>query len=555
MRKIMATIKSKVLTNIIILLFLVIGLVSIEALSLSDLGKLQDQGAARANDAVVTMEASMGGLKMYQVIADAEINRDLAQTQRDWTEVKKEVLEDADMVIQLVDTPEERKLAGDFKNAALTIIDLFETRMLPLLKADGEITPEIRELDGRIDVATQTIKASMDQVVASISKEMDDADELFDKKRKFSLVEGLVIGGFGILLQIGLAAWLLITIMKPIRSLHAMLADMAQGEGDLTRRLDASTKDEFADISRLFNMFVEKLQGIIKLIVNDVKLLTVSAQDLTAAAGQISTAALDGARQTKALASSTEEVNSNIQSVAAAMEQSSSNVNIVASATEEMSSTVAEIAKSAESAREISGNAVAKTRNASMRMNELGGAAQKIGAVTEVITEISEQTNLLALNATIEAARAGDAGKGFAVVANEIKELARQTAAATVDIKSQISEIQANTTTTVKDIEQVSVVIEEINGVINGIATAVEEQSAASSEISNNISQASNGIAEVNENVAQSTMVIADITKDINGVSAQVNQIRDAGGHILNNAEELSKLAVRVKNLTDKFKI
>ena len=101
------------------------------------------------------------------------------------------------------------------------------------------------------------------------------------------------------------------------------------------------------------------------------------------------------------------------------------------------------------------------------------------------------------MNATIEAARAGEAGKGFAVVANEIKELARQTAAATVNIKDQISEMQNTTSITVADIEQISVVILEINNVINGIATAVEEQSAASGEIANNISQASLGIAEI----------------------------------------------------------
>ncbi len=150
--------------------------------------------------------------------------------------------------------------------------------------------------------------------------------------------------------------------------------------------------------------------------------------------------------------------------------------------------------------------------------------------MTETINEISEQTNLLALNATIEAARAGEAGKGFAVVANEIKELARQTAAATVDIKNQINDMQATTATTVEDIEKISEVIAEINNVINGIATAVEEQSMASNEIAGNISQASLGIAEVNENVAQSTVVIADITRDIAGINQQSTQVGDGSG-------------------------
>jgi methyl-accepting chemotaxis protein len=245
----------------------------------------------------------------------------------------------------------------------------------------------------------------------------------------------------------------------------------------------------------------------------------------------------------------------NIQSVSAAMEQSSSNVNMVASSVEEMTTTVTEIAQSAEKARAISEGAVKQSQLASDKMIVLGESARKIGRVTEAITEISEQTNLLALNATIEAARAGEAGKGFAVVANEIKELARQTAAATIDIKNQISEMQTTTTTTVEDIGKISAVIIEINNVINGIATAVEEQSAASNEIADNISQASQGIAEVNENVAQSTVVIADITRDVAGINQQSIQVGESSGQVQLSAQGLAALAVQLEKMVNKFKV
>ncbi len=124
-------------------------------------------------------------------------------------------------------------------------------------------------------------------------------------------------------------------------------------------------------------------------------------------------------------------------------------------------------------------------------MDDLGESTIRIGRDTEAITEISEQTNLLALNTTIEAARAGEAGKGFVVVANEIKELARQTASATVDIKNQITEMPATSSTTVNDIKEISVVIVELNNVINTITTEVEEQSAATNEMAGNIAQTS----------------------------------------------------------------
>lgn len=116
-------------------------------------------------------------------------------------------------------------------------------------------------------------------------------------------------------------------------------------------------------------------------------------------------------------------------------------------------------------------------------MSELASAADKLGKVTETITEISEQTNLLALNATIEA------GKGFAVVANEIKDLAKQTADATMEIKALIDNVQNTTAITGNGINSIPEVIGGVNDTIPGIATAVEEQTATTNEIVQNIAQ------------------------------------------------------------------
>ena len=124
-----------------------------------------------------------------------------------------------------------------------------------------------------------------------------------------------------------------------------------------------------------------------------------------------------------------------------------------------------------------------------------------------------------------------------------------------MDIKDQIVEMQTTTSTTVADIENISMVIAEINSVINSIATAVEEQYAASNEISNNISQASQGISEVNENVAQSTLVIAEITRDIAGINQQSNQVGEGSTQVQLSAQGLSDLAVQLENLVKRFKV
>ncbi len=551
----MATIKSKLITNVLILLLAIFSIVGMEIASLSTLGTMQDEGAKRSHDAINVKQAADGGLLLYQIVADAVINRELNQTLKVLALQKETVIKAFDKTIKAADTPEELKLAKEAMAAALEIVNIFEKNMLPALKTTDAITPEIKKFDTEIDTLVTKIESAMEQVVASLEKEMIAADENFDRLRKSTTRKALIIGIVAILLQLGLAGWMLRTIMKPINSLRSMLMDMAQGEGDLTRRLDDSTKDELAEVCKYFNRFIEKLHGVIKDMVGGIANLASASNDLAAVSKQLSTAARDTADKSGAVAAATEEMSTNIQSVSAAMEQSSRNVNMVASSTEEMTATVNEIAQSAEKARSISEGAVKQSRRTSEKMTVLGDAARKIGRVTETITEISEQTNLLALNATIEAARAGEAGKGFAVVANEIKELARQTAVATVDIKEQIGEMQETTSTTVEDIGKISAVIVEINNVINGIATAVEEQSAASNEIASNIGQASQGIAEVNENVAQSTVVIAGITSDIAGINQQSTQVGVGSGQVQQSAQGLAVLAAQLEQLVKQFKV
>ena len=344
-------------------------------------------------------------------------------------------------------------------------------------------------------------------------------------------------------------------IVKPLNKAITSLKDIAEGEGDLTMRLDAKSKDEVGELGFWFNTFIEKLQGIVKQIAENSNFVNASSNKLSTIAGQLSAGAEDTSNRAATVATASEEMTANLNNVAAAMEESSTNTNMVASAAEEMASTINEIAENAERARDISNKAVTQARNASEKMGELGEAAQKISKVTETITEISEQTNLLALNATIEAARAGEAGKGFAVVANEIKDLAKQTALATLNIKNQIDDVQRTTNQTVNEINHITEVIGGVNDIVATIATAVEEQSAATKEIANNISQASQGIQEVNENVSQSSKVAADITRDISKVNLAATGISQSSKEVQASSEDLHSMATELNTIVNSFKV
>ncbi len=344
------------------------------------------------------------------------------------------------------------------------------------------------------------------------------------------------------------------SIVRPINAAVAGLKDIAQGEGDLTMRLEDSGKDEVGELARWFNTFIEKLQGIIGDIAGGVETLSSSSTELSAISEQMSQGVTNCSEKSNTVAAAAEEMSANMNNVAAAMEESSTNTNMVATAAKEMSSTIGEIAQNAEKARSISDEATHKASSASTNMDQLGEAANAIGKVIETITDISEQVNLLALNATIEAARAGEAGKGFAVVANEIKELAKQTAAATQDIKEKIEDIQGTTSMTVGQIGEITEVITNVNDVVATIATAVEEQSAATKDIADNVAQASQGIQEVNENVNQSSTVLGEISEDIAGVSMSMNEMSTSSSQVNLSAQELSKLSESLKGMVDQFK-
>ncbi len=204
--------------------------------------------------------------------------------------------------------------------------------------------------------------------------------------------------------------------------------------------------------------------------------------------------------------------------VSVAAGQAAHNVETVASAAEELSASIAEIDRRVLQSASMTTKAREEALHTDELVQSLSQAAQKIGAVVQLIRDIAEQTNLLALNATIEAARAGEAGKGFAVVANEVKSLANQTAKATGEISEQVGSMQDATEKAVAAVRHIGETISEINQVSASITTSVEEQRAATQEIARNVQQASSSTVEVSSNIAY----VSNAATDTQTASAQV---------------------------------
>jgi methyl-accepting chemotaxis protein len=248
---------------------------------------------------------------------------------------------------------------------------------------------------------------------------------------------------------------------------------------------------------------------------------------IAAIVGTVSSAAVQLRETAQTMSSTSSLASQQSATVAGASEMASGNVTVVAAATEQLSASVGEIARQIISSTEMINDAETQATRTNLQVEELSVAAEKIGDVVHMISDIASQTNLLALNATIEAARAGEAGRGFAVVASEVKMLASQTSKATDEIGSQIRAMQEATRGSVAAIRGIVEIIGRVKDTSGMIASAVEQQGSATQEIARNSQEAA---VRANE-----------VTSNITSVSDAAQATGAAAGQMLDSALELNR--------------
>ncbi len=420
-----------------------------------------------------------------------------------------------------------------------------------------EIVPEFKDPDGMIAYQFKgedkiARKKHIDEWGVTLAVGMNKKDIVAGLDVQM-LRNNLLVGLLVILAGVIVTVFLVRSINRPLKE----LADKAikVGEGDYTITFSSDIDDAIGKLTSSLGIMVNKGKQMLEDIIRSSESLSAASTQLAAISDQMVSNAETTTGIANDAAGNAGEVSDNMVSVSAAMEESTVNLDTIASASEEMGATIKEIAENSARARQTTQSAVTIANRSHESIMELGNAAKAIGSITETITNISEQTHLLALNATIEAARAGEAGKGFVVVANEIKDLAQGTAQATSKIKEAIDGIQSKTTITVKEINEISQIIGDVNEIVNGIVTAVEEQSITTNEIVNNVTQASQGISEINNNVANSNQMTSKMSQDVGQVKERSLEVKDSSEHVRKSAEELSQLAERLTQLVKKYKI
>ena len=349
---------------------------------------------------------------------------------------------------------------------------------------------------------------------------------------RFAIKVFLVAVGLSVPVLLAVYVFIRVFVSKPLGEMTANLRSMAEGEGDLTRRLPVHGKDEVGLASSAFNAMMDNFRGIVSRVMDSTR--------------QLGTAA-------KELALITEKTNSGI-------DRQRGEINMVATAMNEMAATAQEVAHNAQHGAEAANGAFAAAHggkdvvtrtidtidrlNAEIRdavgvIRKLETDSQNIGAVLDVIHTIAEQTNLLALNAAIEAARAGEQGRGFAVVADEVRSLANRTQQSTQEIQEMIEKLQEasrraaqvmekarqraeasvmNATETGAALDEIHAAVGTINDLNNQIASAAEQQSQVAKEINHNIvniTDAADENASGAHHTAKSTESLSALAADL----------------------------------------
>ena len=396
------------------------------------------------------------------------------------------------------------------------------------------IRTEIGPLIGEIEYNLALLGADLKEEIETATTDLNDQLTATTATVLTLMIVGIV---FGVVAAYGMSR----LIAGPLKRLADAMKDVAEGEGDLTRRLEVKSRDEIGQLAAAFNTFAEKIHDVVSQVKGSVSQLAAAAEQMSVITSETSEGVSRQQQETDQVATAMNEMNATAHEVARS-------ATSTASATEEAD-------RETKSGQAVVNRTVQAMNSLASEVERAAGVIMKvekdsesIGTVMQVIRDIAEQTNLLALNAAIEAARAGEQGRGFAVVADEVRTLASRTQESTQEIDQVIKTLQSATREAVEVME----------GSRDKAQTGVEQASQAGESLTS-ISKAVDNITEMSTQIAsaaeEQSAVAEEINRNVVSIADVAAQTADGTNQLAQASNELANLSAQLQHLVERFKV
>ncbi len=340
---------------------------------------------------------------------------------------------------------------------------------------------------------------------------------------------------------IAFAVFLPRILFRPIYAMRDMLRDIAENNGDLTKRIEVKTDDEIGELAKWFNTFIVKIHDIISLLDETSIKLSGSSTELSSFSQNMVSNMSKQTEQSLQIATAMEEMSITISEV-------SNNTAEAANKSNEANDFATEGGAIVSQAIQGMNDMAQSVNQSSQNIAVLGKSSKQIGEIISVINDIADQTNLLALNAAIEAARAGEQGRGFAVVADEVRKLAENTTKATKEISDMVGEIQSETDQAVKSMDTVT---KDVQGEIE----LINKTGESLNQIEENVKRAMDSVTQVSTASEEQSVTADEIAKNIAAVAAFSKETNSAAEQTSDSSDQLSKLVEDIRGIVGQFKL